>query len=54
MAPVPVTEDYYEVLKVGQKATAEQIKSSYKRLAFDRHPDRNANVGSTQAFQLVR
>jgi len=33
--------DYYEVLGVGRDATSEQIRSCFKKLAMEFHPDRN-------------
>jgi DnaJ-class molecular chaperone len=34
-------EDYYQVLGVDQNATDQQIKDSFRKLAFKYHPDRN-------------
>jgi molecular chaperone DnaJ len=33
--------DYYEILGVGRSSTDQEIKSAYRRLALQHHPDRN-------------
>lgn len=33
--------DYYDVLGVGRDASEDQLKSAYRKLALDNHPDRN-------------
>ncbi|PQE13476.1 hypothetical protein CJF32_00005384 [Rutstroemia sp. NJR-2017a WRK4] len=53
MAPSAITEDYYMILEVAQTATIEQVVRSYRRLALNLHPDRNAKSNVTQAFQQL-
>ena len=46
-----MSTNLYELLNVTAKATQEEIKQSYKKLAFQYHPDRNK--GSKEAEEKV-
>jgi molecular chaperone DnaJ len=41
-------KDYYSILGVGRDASQDQIKKSYRKLAMEYHPDKNANNPSAE------
>ena len=46
--------DYYKVLKVKRTASAAEIKSAYRKLARERHPDLNGgDKGAAREFALL-
>src|SRR5579871_5531656 len=51
----PPKLDYYEALGVGKKASAAEIKKSYRRLARKFHPDVNPNDrGAEERFKRIQ
>ncbi|WP_277872279.1 molecular chaperone DnaJ [[Mycoplasma] falconis] len=45
--------DYYEVLGINKNATDKEIKSAYRKLAMQYHPDRNKEEGAEEKFKEV-
>jgi molecular chaperone DnaJ len=45
--------DYYKALGVDKKASQEEIKKSYRRLARKYHPDTNKDAGAEERFKQI-
>lgn len=46
-------QDYYDVLGINRDASDSEIKTAYRKLAFQYHPDRNHEAGSEDKFKEV-
>ncbi len=46
-------KDYYKVLEIEQSASQSEIKASFKKQAVKWHPDRNANIDTTEKMQEI-
>lgn len=45
--------DYYEVLGVPKDSSKDQIKTAYRKLALQYHPDRNKSPGAEERFKEI-
>ncbi len=45
--------DYYEILQVTENADQQQVKESYRKLAFQYHPDRNQDPESSIKMKAI-
>ena len=45
--------DYYDVLGVGQKSSAEELKKAFRKKAMQFHPDRNQSAEAVEHFKEI-
>lgn len=46
-------KDYYKILGISETATAEQIKSAYRSMAMQWHPDKNPDKDTTEKMKEI-
>src|SRR2546423_627725 len=51
--PMATATDYYGLLGVARNATEEQIRSAYRKLARQFHPDVNKDTGAPEKFKQI-
>jgi DnaJ-class molecular chaperone len=50
---MPTKRDYYDILGVSKKASKEEIKKAYRKLALENHPDRNKSSDASEKFKEI-
>ncbi len=46
-------KNYYQILRIGRKATQDEIKRAYRSLAIVLHPDKNQSTEASALFQEI-
>lgn len=50
---VAKTSDYYDILGVDKKASPQEIKKAFRKLALLYHPDKNSDAGAEEKFREI-
>ena len=48
-----MSKDYYKILGVSKNSNPDEIKSAYRKLAKNYHPDVNKDPGATEKFKQI-
>lgn len=50
---VAKTSDYYDILGIDKKASPQEIKKAFRKLALLYHPDKNSDAGAEEKFREI-
>ena len=45
--------NFYDILNVEKKATNDEIKRAYRKLSYEKHPDKNNSLQSQEEYKLI-
>jgi DnaJ-class molecular chaperone len=50
---MPRDTDYYQLLEIDKKATQDEIKKAYRKMALRYHPDVNSDLETGEVFKTI-